>query len=257
MAGVVPQRRIRRARAKEIAEKLTHAIYRHVGIARRADVVVYLDQRGTHRRAGEPQNIPLGFQKAGYPALVFRPTSGRASPYEVLSGEAWDTFRGSIKHALGDALGHQQGPTPMKVHLLGHAQLALPFFLGHSLFSRNTRFDLFCTNLRGQNPGPFSNEGQERNAPLSGGNARCEADLAGIPRLSGETAAVSLLLFKEGPHLAPYVRGVLDYLKAHPGSPPPVLVTHGDFQSNAQVMNYIKDIVALLLRLRTERGVRA
>jgi len=238
------------AKARAIADKVAQGIYADLRIANQNEVILYLDQRGKGNRCGEPNDIPENVAKQEAPALVFRPDMGKRSSTEVLRGDEWNNRWSDMKWALGQSIGNCRGGDPKTIRILGNAQLGLPFFLGH-YFNRNTSTHLYCYNMDGS---VFSNQGQERHAPLTGGDAHCVAAHPGVtPIPSGDRQeAISLLLVTEN-----YVQTIVDYLKANSATYPKYgyWVAHGQFTDNNQVMDYITDIVALLLRLKRD-GVR-
>jgi hypothetical protein len=170
-------------------------------------------------------------------------------------GTAWEEFRNNIKDSLAEALGTQR-VQKRKIYLVGNAQLGLSYLIGKH-FARNTETDLYCV---GRNNEIFNNADQPRSSPPSGGNPFCEARHNKVPALpeQAEMDAISLLLckFKDGDER--FIDDPLRHIKAAPDAPPTILVRHDDqLTSSGQVMIYIANIVALLQRLRSERGVRA
>ncbi len=236
--------------ARTIADEVARGIYADLKISIRSEIILYLDQRGNGDRHGEPDGIPENVAALDAHALVFRPMLGRRHQDEVLYGAAWKDVWSDIESSLASAIGTIRGPDIKKIRILGNAQLGLPFFLGCH-FNRNTSAHLYCYNMDGS---VFSNREQARCAPLKGGDANCETahpEITAVPP-DDEQEAISLLLVTEN-----YVPPVIDYLHANSATYPKYsyLVEHDRFTSSEQVMSYIADIVALLLRLKREHRV--
>ncbi|CAH1388343.1 TIR domain-containing protein [Candidatus Nitrotoga sp. M5] len=236
--------------ACEIADKIASGIYDDLSIEAQNETILYVDQRGNGMRCGELLDIPINVTKLDAPALVFRPDIGKRRQDEVLYDDAWKNMWRDMECALDRSIGTVRGHDPKKIRILGNAQLGFAFFLGR-YFNRNTSAHLYCYN-RGD---IFNNQDQKRHAPLEGGNASCEANHHDvIPVPSGhKQEAISLLLVN-----AIYVRPIVEYLKDNSSTYPQYSywVKHDSFSSNEQVMSYVADIVALLLRLNREYGVR-
>lgn len=241
--------------ARKIAYEVARGIYDDLKIATQNEVILYVDQRGKDMRHGELQDIPEEVKKQNAPALVFRPNLGPRRLYETLYGDEWNALWHEMETSLDQAVGSLRGADPKEIRILGNAQLGFPFFLG-LYFNRNTSAHIFCYNLDGQN---FDNRDQIRHAPLKGGNAHCEvidpeinSKITPIPSGSEQEAIYLLLVTKI------YMRPAVDYLKANSFTFPQYgyWVKHDHFTSNDQVMNYVADIVALLMRLKNEHGVR-
>ncbi|CAH1191524.1 hypothetical protein NTGBS_130031 [Candidatus Nitrotoga sp. BS] len=235
----------------EIADEIARGIYAELTIATQNDIILYVDQRGNGRRCGELLDIPANVTKLDAPALVFRPDIEERRQDEVLYGDAWKKMWRDMECALGRSIGSMRWHDPKKIRILGNAQLGFAFFLGR-YFNRSTAAHLYCYNHRGD---IFNNKDQDRHAPLEGGNASCEANHPEvISAPSGhKLEAISLLLVS-----ANYVQPIVDYLQANASTYPSnsYWVQHDLFSTNEQVMNYVADIVALLLRIKREHGVR-
>jgi len=229
--------------AKTLADGIARRVYQALGVAAKREIILYVDQRGEGRRRGELQGVPDSVRQRTAPALVFRPELQMRRQSETLHGDAWTAFRGDLTASLAEAIENLRGPEPKSIYVLGNAQVGIAYMLGH-YFNRSTSTHLFCYNRDGY---VFNNQAQPRHMPLQGGNPNCEATHDRITPLppGAQVEAVALILTA-----ANYVDPALDYLAAQDNPPPPVWVEHGSFQENAQVMQYVTDIVALLTRLR-------
>ncbi len=238
--------------ARDIADKIALGIYDELKTTAQREIILYIDQRGNGKRYGEEHiAIPANVAELDVPILLFRPDNEQRQQVETLYNGAWDDMWRDVKNTLDVAVGNLRGSDPKKIRILGNAQLGFAFFLGGH-FNRNTSTHLYCYN---QNQPPFNNRDQQRHTPLKGGDACCDvnhSDVRAIPPGSCHEI-VSLLLTPEN-YLAP----IVDYLNANSKtcSDYSYWVKHDHFDSNEQVMAYITDVVALLIRLRSEHGVR-
>jgi len=236
-----------------IADELARRVYTTLEIPSQRRVIIYLDQRGTAgRRFGEPQGIPENLSNLDAPALVFRPDLDFRSDHETLYGDEWRTLCSTMQSALSTALGNLAGPDPREIHIVGNAQLAFFFFLGFRLFNRSTSAHLFCHNARYGTI--FNNKNQECRTPLTGGNPLCESTHKQIAPIIPEESlgAVALILVSQ----EKYLLDALDYMKARHMKARSIWIKHENFDSNDQVMSYVENVVALLLRIHIENGVR-
>jgi len=233
----------------KIASEISAVIYNSLRLAQCPAVSIYLDQRGDGgRRTSEITSLPGNLGLPNAPMFVFRHDDGLRTPGEILDGEEWRRYWTGIKNSLGHALGSSRTAAPKELHLLGGAQLALPFFLG-KLFNRSTNIHWYCHDVR--SGGLFSNANQPRTSPLTGGNPQCETAYPTITGVSNSTMPTfSLLLLKEA-----YIADVLNYLAATGTTEPSVWVAHGNFNTDGQVWDYLKDVIALIQRLRKENGL--
>lgn len=234
---------------REVAEKISSRIYSVLKISEAGEVIIYLDQRGVANRKSEPVDIPLNIQRINAPTLVFRPDHNERSRGELITGKEWENMRETIYHSISTAFRGVRWGDFKKIKILGNAQLSLPFLMGQ-IFDRSSSADLYCS----KGGEVFNNKGQNRLAPLEGGNPNCEKLKNGIePIFPGKSiGTVSLLLSTET-----YVDDVQKYLAAHPDSPPLVWVESGRFSSSEQVMAFVADVVALLRRLKTANNVHS
>ena len=231
------------------AEQVSNRIFKILNIRRQNEILICLDQRGNGMRRGVPEDLPDNLFTTELSALVFRPDLNKRSQDETLTGENWISLSKIMIHSIENALGSPRWASPKKIRLFGRAQLCLPFLLGQ-YFNRNTAAHLFCTNMDGTT---FNNQHQFRHSPLEGGNPHCETPHERIEPIADytETDHASLLLSTEY-----LVHSVTEYLTEHPDRFPLFWVESGRFNENSQVMVYIADVVALLLRLREKHGVK-
>lgn len=230
------------ANATTIAQKIAVSVFARAQLVVRNEILICLDQRGNGDRFGEPIDIPNNLKEKDIPTLVFRPNMYERSQDEVLNSKEFDKFTKSIKWAL-------KSFHPKKIHICGNAQLPLAYFLGN-LFNRSTYVHLFCVGREGE---VFNNKDQLRDSPLDGGSPHCETKHPDIHPLPNKMPlkAVSLILGQKT-----WVNRVLNYFEAMPDLPPPIWVANGRFKDNQAVMDYLKDVIALLLRLNKDHGIR-
>lgn len=235
-------------RPTRIAKKLASGIYASMALPHQSELSIYLDQRIDGPRRGEPKTIPANARGLDIPALVFRPDIGEGKNDETLFGDPWEELCDTLLEALREAITVRGDPR--KVRIYGDAQFGIAFLLG-TYFDRNTSVDMYCT---GNDGSTFTNRDQPRHTPLEGGDPDCISTHRRItPMEAGQRAEqVALLLIERDQ----YVDDVIDYLDANRVSIPPVWVKHGRFTDNEQVMLHIRNIVALLGRLRSDHGTR-
>ncbi|HYL98596.1 MAG TPA: hypothetical protein VEZ90_06545, partial [Blastocatellia bacterium] len=167
---------------------------------------------------------------------------------ETLFGAEFDHFRETIDWALAEALGGVRWADPKTINILGNAQLGLPFHLGH-YFNRSVPAHLFA-HTRGL---VFTNMGQQWHTPLEGGNPACETNDARIDEIRPGIRADSLALVLSTER---YLHAVLEHLGTQPSPPAVKWVKSGMFEKSEQVMSYIADVVALLMRLKGEHKLQ-
>ncbi|MDH3349402.1 MAG: hypothetical protein OEM02_15050, partial [Desulfobulbaceae bacterium] len=136
-----------------------------------------------------------------------------------------------------------------KIRIMGNSQLAIPFMLGQ-YFNRSTHAMLFCSNNDGT---VFTNEEQDWYAPLTGGNADCLSTEDAVPALPKDWKSDSVCLLLGRGYLIPDVQ---EYLAQHPELPSLLWVENGTFNDNQEAMQYVADVVALLLKIKKDAGVR-
>jgi hypothetical protein len=235
--------------ASDIAEKLSCRVFEILEMTKKREIVLCLDHRGDGKRKGIPDNVPDNLNALDAPALVFRPAMGNRRSDETLVGEEWQAVWGAMKTAVSEALNGTRWPIPKKIRILGNSQLAFPFFLGCH-FDRNSSAYLYCAYTDGT---VFNNEGQPKGGPLTGGDPDCaifNEKIQPIPE-GARVDTVHLLLLKE--YLVPKA---LAYIDAVEDDASVVWVNHGKFVSSEDVTDYIKNVVALLIRLGQTHGVR-
>lgn len=236
------------ARAKDIAKKSAERIFELLNISQQPEVVLYIDQRGNGKRIGEPPNIPEKFKTRDIPALVFRPDNRDRSYSETLIGDDWNDFQNSIISTLETAIGTRKTDMNSKIYLLGESQLGIPFLIGKH-FDRTSNVNLYCSDKSGN---IFTNQGQERNTPLSGGNPFCytQSDSIAYIEPGSEIDTISLLLFSN----ETYLNDVVLYLTQQTGDshPPMQWVKNDSFVDSDQIMNYVKDVIELLKLMKSQ-----
>ncbi len=245
---MVDMNRERRDIARDIAVQLSRTVYRLLGMEKVRELVFFLDQRGEGRRHGKPEGVPPNIDGLDCPVLVFRPDEEERDPGETLCGRAWEEARDRLIETLSIAM-ETLRDTSIKLRLLGNSQLAFTYQVGKHC-NRNTSVSLYCYN---RNKIPFSNDGQQREIPLQGGNPHCEStgrDIA--PMLPGEEHDAVALLLGTNKH----IKDVQEHMAALPYRLPLVWVESAIFRTNEKVMEYIADVVALLGRLRTDHNTK-
>jgi hypothetical protein len=240
------------AQAAHIAEELAKVIFDRLHVRERREVLIYLDQRGDGRRASTPGEIPDNLKNdVDIVGLVFSPDLLHRNQDATLTGNDWEENKHALLAGLGEALGSPVWIDPKKIRTIGNAQSALFFMLGQH-FNRNTSARLYCYN-RAQ--GPFSNpEHTADGMPLTGGNAHCETKYLGFTPLAANAQAAELSLYLGTDE---YLDLVLAYRQAAGDVTPLYWVESSRFASSLEAMNYVKDVIALLKRLRKEHGVRS
>lgn len=239
--------------AVRIAERIAKALYQKLGFSRCSEAVICLDQRGKGaRRSTLPEgNPPESWRNMDWPALVFRPDRGSRSFTESLHGEELTSLSQAMAWAFSEAFGNLRGETK-RLYIGGEAQLALPFMLGQQ-FDRSNNVSLFCFNSK--DGVIYTNDGQDRLRPLTGGNENCER--AWPPRIppitDGEKIEqATLIIAKER-----FLNDPLDWLAAHGLPDRPIWVESPWFTDSAQAMSFVSDVVALLSKLRDKHGMRS
>jgi hypothetical protein len=241
------------ADAIRIAEQIAKRLYDKLSFGRQNEAVICLDQRGKGaRRSALPEgNPPESWRAMDWPALVFRPDRGARSSTESLHGTELSGLLQAMAWTFSEAFGNLRGETK-HIYVGGEAQLALPFMLGQQ-FDRSNNVSLFCFNSK--DGVIYTNDGQDRLRPLTGGNESCEQ--AWLPRIQaiadGERIEhATLIIAKER-----YLGDALDWLEAQGLNERPVWVESPWFNDSVQAMSFVADVIALLARLRRAHGLRA
>ena len=232
--------------AKRIADKLARSIYQRLDFRGADKIAIYLDQRGAGARTGDTIALPDNAPRV--PTLVFRTSLSARTDNETIYGADWLDFSRAVQQALGNACGTLREKAK-RIYLYGHSQLAFPFLIGH-IWDRTTSANLFCYNSRDRVI--FDNEKQERRELLTAGNPHCNAPHLRLePIVSGTPhRAMALVVAKE-----PRLLDVLKYQAAQPEKLPLVWVPTGIYNESKEVMDFAADLVALLLRLKSENDL--
>ncbi|NEQ48340.1 MAG: hypothetical protein F6K00_34335 [Leptolyngbya sp. SIOISBB] len=171
---------------------------------------------------------------------TFRPDLGLRQKGETLTGPDWDDMAQTMGKALSNALGLLRQDF-CKVVVLSNAQTGLAWAIGR-YFDRTNNIDLFGYDRFGN---VVTNQGQERFAPLPGGNPN-RAKL-----IDGE-------LSKNQPEIALGI-GNMDYMqdaRQAVSALPLLWIETGKISSSQEAMELVKDIVASCRHLYREHSVR-
>jgi len=241
--------------AERIADRLTQSVFNLLKI-RESDVInIKIDQRG-RQQINFKSPLPPNILKEDKPILIFRPAMATGSNNEILTGDEWIRWSRLIKKTLLDDAGaHKPG---MKIRVFGAGQFGLAYLLG-VCFDRTNRVKLYCYDY--WKNFLFTNEDQDFDKPLEGGNPDCEKTAA--------DGSDSLLPPKIEPHrllstIALYV-GKRDYLGSvkknieSSANPLPLVFIEraAHYQHTGEVAGLIRDVVALITRFRRDNGVEA
>jgi hypothetical protein len=239
---------------EQIADKVAHSVYRLLRIQSLDEINLVIDQRGYGLRT-ELYALPPNIAKLDYPTLVFRPDTGARSEYETQVGHAWNILRRTMAQSLSTALGNVR-TTPRKIWLIGNAQIGFAYFLGQ-YFDRTTTVTLYCYSPG--HPEVFTNQGQERREPLTGGNPNCEttvvegmAQTSWLPPKLQQNEKYPKVAFYIGNRR--YLPDVREHLESEQIQLPLVFVETGMFNTSEEVLKFVRDVVALLQRLREHHG---
>ena len=226
-----------------IANKIAASAY-HRSIKKKwSDVIIYLDQRGNGLRRGIPE-LPENITRLDAPILVFRPDLGSRSPGATLRGTDWSEVVNTMMQSLSFALGTVRGET-RSVRVLGSAQTGLMWAIGKH-FDRTTSAALYGY---GREEFAITNRNQVRHTSLPDGNFNAAVQIGEQSVKVGsahETVALGVgSQNKFGPIVQSAVPGI-----------PLFWIESGLIQDSEQAMSLVKDIVAVVERLRREYGTR-
>ncbi len=233
----------------KIAEDVALRIFDLMAFDNQREVVLYLDQRGAGTRTGLPDDLPELLNDLDCPGLVFRPDLGDRQQYDVLTGSNWETFTTKIRWALAKSLGTPTWPDPKKIRIVGHSQLALPFFIGH-YFNRSSNAYLFCYHHLGP---IFTNKDQNRDAPLQGGNPQCYSRHDKILPIPDNFKGETLALFLMRDYL---LLDAISHWEKSTDEIPGIWLENRMFKTKEEVMSYISDVVALLQQMRQQHDIK-
>lgn len=252
--GILCQDPYSASAAEHAAEQIARSIYTLLGFKQAEEINIVVDQRGSGMRI-DLYELPDELAEQNAPTLVFRPDMGERTPIDVLMGESWRQWMQTIQKSLATALGRIDRKRTIRI--LGDFQLGLGFLSGQ-IFNRTTPVTLYCYNTRYGTR--FDNTSQERYGPLlRGGNPECEltAESAGDETLPpkihpGDSHPVVALFVGKRQYLA----AVQAHLQAEGRDWPLAFVETlppgTGFQDSEQVMNLVRDVVALADRLRNQ-----
>lgn len=235
--------------SKKIADGLAKSIYHGLKFQESTDVNIIIDQRGKGWRNGDYE-VPSYIDRERTPTLIFRPDRNESSVSETLVGDDWKDFMKTIHDSLKAALGNLYFKKTIRI--IGDGQLAVAFLLGE-YFDRTNCKTLECWSIRQKTR--FTYKGHESGHKLQGGDRNCETvaesaqDLVLPPKIKPEEKheSVALYIGKED-----YLRDVKDHLESSSPMLPLVYVKSREYGKSEDVMNLVKDIVALLKRLKIE-----
>ena len=178
-----------------------------------------------------------------YPTLVFRPDTSAKTESNTATAAQWQRIVRTMHDSLMTAIGTLRAE--LHIHILGNAQLGLPYFLG-CYFNRLSFVTLSCYHS-GQNL-IFSNRDWKR---THGGKvpdvAEIEAPDAALAPLPGQTA----LLFVGFKYA---LKDAEDFSQAVSPSLPVemLLVGSGDLAASDDVLRLIQQVLTRLYRLRRQ-----
>ena len=230
----------------KIADLLALKIYEIHKFYKQKEIIIYLNQRN-----GRHLNIQENVNRLNIPALVFRPNLDENTQNDVIIEKQWKALSQKIIWSLRNALDNTKWTDQKKIRIMGESQLALPFLLGH-YFNRNTSANLYCYNSASL---VFTNKEQKRYSPLENGNSHCESEHKNITPIPHNFKGKSIALFLMRKHL---VEDALKHWKNWKNEiiQPCIWIDNGDFETNTQVMDYVSDVVALLVRLKKEHKIK-
>jgi hypothetical protein len=225
-----------------IAKKIAASAYKRSISKTWSDIVIFLDQRGTGPRRGEP-DLPDNVMRLNAPILTFRPSLEPRQKVELLTGADWEDMVRTMTSALAAIPGSLRGDM-RKVRVLGGAQTSLMWAVG-KYFDRTNNIELYGYGREGE---VVNNKGQERLKPLPGGDSnRAQLVSEKANSASGTQNEVAL-----------YV-GIEDYLQDVQQAVPQLSlfwIETDKILDPEQAMQLVSDIIASLKILYQDRGVR-
>jgi TIR domain len=225
-----------------IAEKIAATAYKRSIPKTWSDVVVFLDQRGTGARRGEP-DLPDNVVRLNAPILTFRPSLEPRQKGELLTGADWEDMVKTMTISLSNIPGNIRGDM-RRVRVLGGAQTGLMWAVGKH-FDRTNNVELYGYGREGE---VITNKGQEVLKPLSGGNPNRALLVPGKANNLGETQIEAAL----------YV-GNKDYLQDVQQAIPHLIlfwIKTDKISDSEEAMQLVTDVVASIKRLYQDHGVR-
>ena len=122
-----------------IADKIATTVYQRSIHKTWSDIVIFLDQRGTGPRRGEP-DLPNNVARLEAPTLTFRPSLQPRQKQELLTGADWEDMVKHMTAALSLIPGSRSDTR--KIRILGGAQTGLFWAVGQH-FDRTSRVELY------------------------------------------------------------------------------------------------------------------
>lgn len=225
-----------------IAEKIAFSAYKHSIPSSWSDLVIFLDQRGTGLRRGQPELLD-NVARLNAPILTFRPSLKPRRKDELLTGKDWENMVTNMTKALSSIPGNIRNSDTRKVRVLGYAQTGLMWAIGKQ-FDRTNNIELYGYGRLNE---IISNKGQDVLRPLAGGNSDC-AQL-----VSGEIEGLGL----NQREVALYV-GTENYLQDVQSMPNLDLfwIKTDKIADSKQAMQLVADIIASIKNLYQKHNVR-
>ncbi|MGM0576869.1 MAG: toll/interleukin-1 receptor domain-containing protein [Myxococcota bacterium] len=233
---------------QDAARQIARRLYERAEMHTHSEFALVVDQRGSGRRTGLPDDIPPNLDRLDIPALVLRPDTGQRSYGSVCMAEDWHRWAATTQEALSDALGTLRGRR-RTIRILGRSQLSVPTLLGRH-FDRTSQVDLTAHNDGAQ----VLRVRCGQHAPLDGGDPGADRpipDLPGPPEESFDELA--LLVMREG-----YVDSARRHLEEDAATTPASWVPHdAHIETDDDLLAIAADVVAVVTRFRREHGVRS
>lgn len=234
--------------AINIAKLVSIRVFDDYKIDKASEVIICIDQRKDGRRFGLP-DIPDNLKALDAVCLTFRPDLGEATRGETVIREEWYALTNDILSGLREAFKGVFWKDTKKIRLVGHSQLAIPFLIG-TFFNRNSNANLYCYGSRGE---IFTNNTINGALPLDGGNENCETPHSNINEIgeNDKIEKVALILASES-----FVIDCIDHAESL-GLRNKVWKKNEYFQDSEEVINYVKDVIALITKLKNKNRLQS
>lgn len=225
-----------------LVEKIALSTYKHSISSSWSDLVIFLDQRGTGPRRGQP-DLPDNIAGLNAPILTFRPSLEPRHKTELLTGKDWENMLTNMTKALSSIPGNIRGIDTRKIRVLGNAQTGLMWAVGRQ-YDRTNNVELYGYGRSGE---IISNKDQDRLKPLTGGKPDC------AKLISGETENLDMGQVE----VALYV-GTENYLQDVKLMPNLSLfwIETDKISNSKQAMQLVADIIGAIKKLYQEHNVR-